>query len=251
MCSSPITPLYKRLGQHFLTDATAAQRMVALLNAQGSQATIEVGAGDGALTRWLVQRRAHPLYLVELDKRYAAYLAQTYARPDVHAIAQDFLQWAWPRQLHGPIALIGNLPYQLSFPILFHILAHKSRIREAVIMLQDAVAQRLTAAPGCKARGILSALLQTFYTVRYAFAVPDHASTPQPKVASGVVHLLRNEQAALQIPRALCRSSNAPSSSDARCSATRWFHWASSPGTSLQHTAPNERSSSPQQTSSP
>jgi 16S rRNA (adenine1518-N6/adenine1519-N6)-dimethyltransferase len=93
----------------------------------------------------------------------------------------------------GPLAIIGNFPYNISSQILFKVLDHKNKVTEVVCMLQKEVAQRLASPPGNKDYGILSVLLQAYYHIEYKFTVHEHVFDPPPKVKSGVIRLLRNE----------------------------------------------------------
>ena len=186
-------PLKKSLGQHFLRDDVVAQNIAhSLKNVRHS--TIEIGPGAGALTQWVLPRLQTPLYLVEFDKRWVDKLQQTYAEdPRVHVVHADVLIWSWS-SLPAPLAVIGNLPYNISSRIFFKILDHQHLVEEVVCMVQHEVAARIAAPPGSRTYGILSVLLQAFYEVEYLFTVPPTAFEPPPKVMSGVIRLTHRHQ---------------------------------------------------------
>ena len=188
----------KYLGQHFLQDRAIAERIVGTLGpTAGYAAVIEIGPGQGALTGSLVAQVNVPLYLVEIDRSLAQVLQEKYSGAQVHVIIADFLAWSFASVPQGPIALIGNLPYNISSPILFKIFHHHAHVKEVVCMVQHEVGARIAAQPGNKTYGILSVLLQAFYKVTYCFGVPPTAFTPPPKVQSAVIKLVRNDVAQL------------------------------------------------------
>lgn len=188
----------KHLGQHFLQDKAIAERIVSTLSPTANYAAvIEIGPGQGALTRSLVAQVNVPLYLVEIDRSLGKLLQEKYSSAQVHIIIADFLGWSLADVPKGPIALIGNLPYNISSPILFKILHHHTQIKEAVCMVQHEVGTRIAAKPGNKTYGILSVLLQAFYKVTYCFSVPNTAFSPSPQVQSAVIKLVRNHVAQL------------------------------------------------------
>lgn len=184
----------KYFGQHFLQDRAIAERIVGELGPTADYAAvIEIGPGRGALTGSLVSQVDVPLYLVEIDRSLAQVLEKKYSGAQVHVIMADFLAWSFADIPQGPIALIGNLPYNISSPIFFKILNHHSQVKEAVCMVQHEVGARIAAQPGNKTYGILSVLLQAFYNVTYCFGVAPTAFTPPPKVQSAVIKLVRND----------------------------------------------------------
>lgn len=183
----------KYLGQHFLQDPSVAQKFVEALSFSNNyQTIIELGPGIGALTRLLVQRDTHQLYLVEIDPELVAYLKHTYPSVQNSILEADFLSLRLDELWHGPIAIIGNFPYNISSQLFFKLLCHRDQVQEIVSMVQKEVAERLTAKPDSKDYGIPSVLLQAFYDVEYLFTVSPAMSTPPPKVHSAVVRLQRN-----------------------------------------------------------
>ena len=181
----------KRLGQHFLTDAAVARRIVDCLEAKGGRA-LEVGAGTGALTQFLLQRTDLQLFAVEADPEAAAFLARTYPALSPRLMCANFLKIDLPAVIPDKFSVIGNFPYNISSQIFFKILEYKNHIPEVVGMLQKEVAERLAAQAGSKTYGILSVFLQAFYSIEYMFTVEAGVFSPPPKVKSGVVRLLRN-----------------------------------------------------------
>jgi 16S rRNA (adenine1518-N6/adenine1519-N6)-dimethyltransferase len=180
----------KRWGQHFLCDPAVARRIVDAACLGPDATALEIGPGLGALTDALAERAAR-LYLVEIDRGLAARLQERYAaRPQVRVLVGDVL--ALPLDALVPdddITVVANLPYNVSTPVLFRLLALRPRVRRAVLMLQREVAERLVAPPGGDARGVLSVMVQTWATVRVAFAVSRRSFLPRPRVDSAVVVL--------------------------------------------------------------
>ncbi len=199
----------KRFGQHFLRDLRVVERIVAAFAPQPTDHVVEIGPGEGVLTRTLIGRVAR-LDLVELDRDLAAQLAQTYAgAPTITVHQADALKFDF-RALARPgerLRLIGNLPYNISTPLLFHALAQAECVREAatapsmargprlgpisdmLFMLQKEVVERLSAVPGGKDYGRLSVMVQWRCRVENLFTVPPGAFYPPPKVDSAVVRL--------------------------------------------------------------
>ncbi len=181
----------KYLGQHFLRDKNIAHKIVSALS-KGPQTIVEVGPGTGILTELLVQQQALELYLVEVDLDLATYLKQTYPSLQDRIIVADFLKLGLDQLHHGPMAIIGNFPYNISSQIFFKVLEHRQQVHEVVGMVQKEVAERLIAKPGSKVYGILSVLLQAFYNLEYLFTVKPQVFAPPPKVLSAVIRLRRN-----------------------------------------------------------
>ena len=185
----------KALGQHFLRDLGIARRIAATLNAYPDIPLLEIGPGMGVLTRFLLEK--HPADLVtvaEIDSESVAYLRAELPQPQPRIVEGDFLRMPAEELFpgDGPFTVIGNYPYNISSQIFFRILDWKDRVVCCSGMLQREVAERLAAAPGTKARGILSVLLQAWYQVEYLFTVDEGVFSPPPKVKSGVVRLTRN-----------------------------------------------------------
>lgn len=185
----------KALGQHFLRDLGIARRIAATLDAHPDIPLLEIGPGMGVLTRFLLEK--HPADLVtvaEIDSESVTYLRAELPQPQPRIVEGDFLRMPAEELFpgDGPFTVIGNYPYNISSQIFFRILDWKDRVVCCSGMLQREVAERLAAAPGTKARGILSVLLQAWYQVEYLFTVDEGVFSPPPKVKSGVVRLTRN-----------------------------------------------------------
>ena len=181
----------KCLGQHFLQDRNIAHKIVSALS-ESPQTVFEVGPGTGVLTELLVQQRTQKLYLVEIDNDLVSYLKKIYPSWQDRIITADFLELALTQWCCGPMAIIGNFPYNIASQIFFKVLEYRKQVREVVGMVQKEVAARLISKPGSKAYGILSVLLQAFYDFEYLFAVGPQVFAPPPKVQSAVVRLRRN-----------------------------------------------------------
>ena len=184
----------KALGQHFLTDLGVAARIAATLDAAPGLPVLKIGPGMGVLTRFILDA-GRDLRVVEIDTESVDYLRTHFPALDGRIIEGDFLRLPLDELFGGePFALIGNYPYNISSQIFFHMLDYRGQVPFCSGMLQKEVAERLAAAPGTKARGILSVLLQMWYDVRYLFTVPPGVFNPPPKVHSGVIELRRNER---------------------------------------------------------
>ena len=184
----PVRPK-KRLGQHFLTDANVIAKIVDAVGAPPGVPVVEIGPGEGALTGPLLDR--YPgLTAVEVDAEAVAHLRTRFPTLRVrHADVLD-LDWAaLAAEAGGPLWVVGNLPYYITSPILFGLLDTRAHLRRAVVMMQREVAERIVAAPGTKAYGILSVQLQLFARPALLFRVSRHVFRPKPDVESAVVAL--------------------------------------------------------------
>ncbi|MDR1592321.1 MAG: 16S rRNA (adenine(1518)-N(6)/adenine(1519)-N(6))-dimethyltransferase RsmA [Prevotellaceae bacterium] len=182
----------KRLGQHFLKDMLIARRIVESIGADNRTHVLEIGAGTGALTQFLLNNSNILLKAIEIDAESIGYLHRQFPQLDV--IEGDFLRYPIDTLFAGEaFSVIGNFPYNISSQIFFKILQHRNRIPSVVCMLQKEVAERIAAPAGSKVYGITSVLLQTFYRIDYLFTVEAHAFEPPPKVRSAVVRLTRNQ----------------------------------------------------------
>ncbi len=188
----------KHLGQHFLKDLDAAKRIVGLLNGHGGyEKVLEIGPGMGVLTQYLLEKKDFATYVVEIDKESVVYLEKNFPVLKSRIFSEDFLQMnisaSMELRSEEKVAVIGNFPYNISSQIFFSILDNRETVSEVVCMLQKEVAQRIASGPGNRDYGILSVLLQAFYTIRYDFTVLPDAFDPPPKVDSGVIRLERND----------------------------------------------------------
>lgn len=186
----------KSLGQHFLVDGNIIRKIVGSLAPKDGDTVVEIGPGTGALTRSLHER--HPdMIALEVDQRAIEVLKRDI--PGLTILHQDVLDVDWVEILSGRddrgardaplLSFIGNLPYYITSPILFHVLDHRGYFREAVFMMQKEVAERLVAQPRTKEYGILSVQTQLLSDVELLFEVPPTVFRPPPKVDSAVVRL--------------------------------------------------------------
>lgn len=178
----------KRFGQHFLSDRHALQRIADALQLAGTETVLEIGPGRGALTDLLLER-AQRLICIEVDRDLSALLRQRYAaHTNVEIIDADVLTLDLAALARGPYVLAGNVPYNITTPIIFHAL-QTPRPDRAVYLIQREVAERLAASPGSKAYGALTVNVQTVATVELLGGVSAGAFYPKPKVESAIVRL--------------------------------------------------------------
>jgi 16S rRNA (adenine1518-N6/adenine1519-N6)-dimethyltransferase len=182
-----LPPIRKSLGQHFLTDRRILTRIVDALDPSSGDTVLEIGPGRGALTD-ILRERVGRLIAIELDRALAARLHQRYAGSNVEVVEADVLQTDLGALAGGPYSLVGNVPYYITTPILFHAL-RRPRADRAVYLVQREVADRLSASAGEKAYGALSVNVQAIATVETIFRIPAGAFVPPPKVDSAVVRI--------------------------------------------------------------
>ena len=186
----------KRFGQHFLTDTAIIDGIVDSIAPVPGQAVVEIGPGLAALTQPLVERLGQ-LTVIELDRDLAQRLR---SHPQLRVVESDVLKvdfTALAAQLGVPrLRVVGNLPYNISTPILFHLLDHVSAIADQNFMLQKEVVDRMIAAPATAAYGRLSVMLQWRYAMEMTLFVPPEAFDPPPRVDSAVVRMVPRADAA-------------------------------------------------------
>ncbi|MBX9675739.1 MAG: 16S rRNA (adenine(1518)-N(6)/adenine(1519)-N(6))-dimethyltransferase RsmA [Methylotenera sp.] len=180
----------KRFGQNFLTDQGVIGSLIDAINPQTNQVIVEIGPGLGALTKPLLSKIEH-LHVVEIDRDIVAWMQTEYAKPayakntlsihNVDALKFDF------SSLSSNLRVTGNLPYNISTPILFHLLDNVSHITDMHFMLQKEVVERMVAQPSTPAYGRLSVMLQYYLAMEYLITVPPEAFDPAPKVESAFV----------------------------------------------------------------
>ena len=178
----------KRFGQHFLADAGVIDAIVAAIDPRPGQALVEIGPGLGAMTGPLLER-CERLMVIELDRDLAARLRRN---PRLDVVESDVLKVdfaALADRLGQPLRVVGNLPYNISTPILFHLLPVASRVVDQTFMLQKEVVERMAARPGNKDYGRLSVMLQWRYDIESLLDVPPEAFEPPPRVDSAVVRM--------------------------------------------------------------
>jgi 16S rRNA (adenine1518-N6/adenine1519-N6)-dimethyltransferase len=183
----------KTLGQHFLLHPHQARRIVAALNLTGVETVVEIGAGLGALTGFLAPA-ARRVIALERDPELARFLREELLAevPGVEIICRDVLEFDFPgaaREAGRPLAVVGNLPYQITSPLLFTLIRDIAAIAQAVLMMQQEVGARLLAAPGTKDYGILSVLVQYHFRITRLFSLSPGNFYPLPQVDSVVLRL--------------------------------------------------------------
>lgn len=181
----------RRFGQHFLVDAAVVAAIVEAIGPQREDLVVEIGPGRGALTGPLLERLAH-LHAIEIDRELAAALRARFSpeRLTVHegdALAFDF------GSLGPGLRVVGNLPYNISTPLLFHLAHSAPGLRDLHVMLQKEVVERMVAPPGTPSYGRLSVMLQYRFAMEALFTVPPAAFAPAPKVESQVVRMVPRE----------------------------------------------------------
>ncbi len=177
----------KRFGQHFLHDPRVLARIVEAIDPSRADFLVEIGPGEGALTRPLLER-AGKLEAIELDRDLAAGLAAQFPPYRLTVHCADALEFDFGRFPAG-MRLVGNLPYNISTPLLFHLARHAQRMRDLHFMLQLEVVERMVAAPSSAAYGRLSVALQARFRMKKLFKVSKGAFRPPPKVESAIVRL--------------------------------------------------------------
>jgi 16S rRNA (adenine1518-N6/adenine1519-N6)-dimethyltransferase len=188
-----LPPVRKSLGQHFLSDRNILKRIIDALDPRPGDTVIEIGAGRGALTE-LLRPRCGRLIAIEYDRALAALLRERFAGDDaVQIIEGDVLEIDLGAAANGPYALIGNVPYYITTPILFHAL-EPPRATRAVYLVQREVADRMSAAAGDDDYGALTVNIRAFATVETVLRVPAGAFTPPPRVESAVVRVVPLDQ---------------------------------------------------------
>ena len=178
----------KRFGQHFLVDESVLDAIVDAIAPGVGDALIEIGPGLGAMTRPLLTRCEH-LTVIELDRDLAQRLRGV---AGIEVIEADVLQVDFAALAHARgqrLRVVGNLPYNISSPILFHLLASVEHVRDQHFMLQKEVVERMAAGPGGKEYGRLSVMLQWRYEIESVLDVPPQAFDPPPRVDSAVVRM--------------------------------------------------------------
>lgn len=175
----------KRFGQNFLTDQGIINSLIAAISTQATDTMVEIGPGLGALTKPLLARLPH-LHAVELDRDIVAWMQQQYPAGKLTIHNVDALKFDFA-SLGKNIRVVGNLPYNISTPILFHLLNNVTNVVDMHFMLQKEVVERMVAGPSTPEYGRLSVMLQYRLHMEYLFTVPPEAFEPAPKVESAFV----------------------------------------------------------------
>ena len=191
---SPEVPAHiprKRFGQNFLHDPAVIARIIACINPKPGEHVVEIGPGQGAITAPLLARCGR-LVVIEIDRDLAARLAERFPANEVTIVQQDVLTIDFPAlaaSLGGELRIVGNLPYNISTPILFQLLESAHVVRDQHVMLQKEVVDRMLAPEGSRLYGRLSVMLQARYRMARCLKVPPGAFRPAPKVDSAVVRM--------------------------------------------------------------
>ena len=183
----------KRLGQHFLTDRHYIGRIVNAIAPKAGELMVEIGPGPGAITEPLIAALGH-LHVVEIDRALAAALRERFDENRITVHDSDALEFDF-NQVLGKVAgsrfrVAGNLPYNISTPLLFHLAGYAEHIIDGTFMLQKEVVDRMVAAPDSDAYGRLSVMLQYRFAMKRLFDVPPGAFYPPPKVDSAIVRMV-------------------------------------------------------------
>ncbi|MBY0577150.1 MAG: 16S rRNA (adenine(1518)-N(6)/adenine(1519)-N(6))-dimethyltransferase RsmA [Gallionellaceae bacterium] len=182
----------KRFGQNFLVDEQIIAGIIAAIRPEADDNLVEIGPGLGALTRPLLKKLNH-LHVVEIDRDIIARLQNDYPQGDPKAKlvihAGDALEFDFT-QLEAPLRIVGNLPYNISSPLLFHFAEYAERIRDMHFMLQNEVVERMAASPSTPEYGRLSVMLQYRFYIEKLLDVPPQSFRPAPKVDSAVVRMI-------------------------------------------------------------
>jgi 16S rRNA (adenine1518-N6/adenine1519-N6)-dimethyltransferase len=175
----------KRFGQNFLTDQSIVTSLIDAINPKTEEIIVEIGPGLGALTKPLLKKIDH-LHVVEIDRDIVAWMQNEYAKNTITIHNVDALKFDFT-SLGENLRVVGNLPYNISTPILFHLLDNVSHITDMHFMLQKEVVERMVAIPSTPAYGRLSVMLQYHLQMEYLITVPPEAFEPAPKVESAFV----------------------------------------------------------------
>lgn len=180
----------KRFGQNFLVDANIIRRIIDTINPQKHETIIEIGPGRGALTDYLIDA-SNELHTVEIDKDLCQALRTRWPdRKNFSLHEGDALKMDYSELFHGDqLRVVGNLPYNISTPLLFHLLTFSPLIRDMHFMLQLELVERICAHPGSKTYGRLTVMINYYCKTRNVFTVPANAFYPPPKVNSAIIQL--------------------------------------------------------------
>ncbi|MFA0790957.1 16S rRNA (adenine(1518)-N(6)/adenine(1519)-N(6))-dimethyltransferase RsmA [Microbulbifer echini] len=185
----------KRFGQNFLVDGNIIERIVRSIAPKETDQLVEIGPGQGAITELLLQR-CPSLTAVELDRDLIPLLEFKFRDyPEFKIIERDALKFDFGTfAADGALRIVGNLPYNISTPLLFHLLSFKGKVQDMHFMLQKEVVDRLGASPSTKSYGRLSVMVQYYCRVQGLFPVPPQSFRPAPKVESAIVRLVPHSQ---------------------------------------------------------
>lgn len=180
----------KRFGQNFLTDQNVLSEIIRVIAPTADDAMVEIGPGQGAMTALLLAHLSR-LHVVELDRDLVAMLKKKFSTDKLIIHSGDALQFDFGalQPAQGKLRIVGNLPYNISSPLLFHLAQYAQQVEDQHFMLQKEVVQRMVAPPGGKDYGRLSVMLQWRYQMEMLFIVPPSAFDPPPRVDSAIVRM--------------------------------------------------------------
>ena len=178
----------KRFGQNFLADPHYVKRIVDAVDPRQGENMVEIGPGLAALTGSLIERAGH-VTAIEIDRDLAARLRETFTPAQLTLHEADALTFDFA-SLPADLRVVGNLPYNISSPLLFHLAAFDDRLRDLHVMLQQEVVARMTASPGTADYGRLTVMLQVKFAIARLFVVPPGAFRPAPKIDSAIARLV-------------------------------------------------------------
>ena len=184
----------KRFGQNFLIDSQIIERIVATIAPKDDDKLIEIGPGKGALTLPLLEN-LKTMKVIEIDRDLISIL-ESQNHKNLNVIQADALNFNFS-ELKQKSRIVGNLPYNISSPLLFHLLDHRHNIIDMTFMLQKEVVDRIVAPHGSKTYGRLSVMMQAFFEVDLMFTVPKESFDPQPKIESAIIYLKPKESTTL------------------------------------------------------
>ena len=181
----------KRFGQNFLVDHRIINQIISTISPKNDDSIVEIGPGKGAITFPIIEYLDH-LSVIEIDRDLVSML-KSKEQEKLTIYQADALTFDFS-QIPNKLRVIGNLPYNISSPLLFHLLDYRKQIIDMTFMLQKEVVDRIVAPPGSKTYGRLSVMMQAFYEVELMFVVPKESFEPQPKIESAILYLKTREQ---------------------------------------------------------
>jgi 16S rRNA (adenine1518-N6/adenine1519-N6)-dimethyltransferase len=181
----------KRFGQNFLVDHRIINQIISTISPKNDDSIIEIGPGKGAITFPIIEHLDH-LSAIEIDRDLISML-KSKEQEKLTIYQADALTFDFS-QIPNKLRIIGNLPYNISSPLLFHLLDYRKQIIDMTFMLQKEVVDRIVAPPGNKTYGRLSVMMQVFYEVELMFVVPKESFEPQPKIESAILYLKTRER---------------------------------------------------------
>ena len=188
----------KRFSQNFLEDQSVIENIVNIINPQKNDHIIEIGPGKGALTIPIFNN-VKKLNVIEIDKDLVKLLRRNIGDKNLIIHEHDALKFDYSKFKHSNLKLIGNLPYNISTPLLFHLLSYKDKIKNMFFMLQKEVVERICAKPGTKEYGRVSVMLQYYCDVESMLIIKPEAFYPSPKVDSSIVKITPRQEPKYQL----------------------------------------------------